>query len=71
MNIAPSSLSCSQQLLSLPDVNEPPTRSKPAQRQLNRMLLICETVNAQLPEQLHMTKHYAKSSWGVMVILSF
>jgi len=37
-----------------------------AQQQLNRLRLICETVNAQLQEQLHLSKHYAKSNWGLM-----
>src|ERR1700682_6395657 len=46
--------------------NQPPKRSKPAQAQLNRLRLICETVNAQLQEQLHLSKHYAKSTWGMM-----
>ena len=53
-------------LLAPPKVNPPPKRSKPAQTQLNRLRLICETVNAQLQEQLHLSKHYAKSTWGVM-----
>lgn len=43
-----------------------PIRSKPAQTQLNRLRLLCETVNAQLQEQLHLSKHYAKSTWGMM-----
>jgi hypothetical protein len=47
-------------------VNQPPKRSKPAQRKLNRLRLICETVNAQLQEQLHLSKHYAKSTWGLL-----
>jgi hypothetical protein len=34
-------------------------------KQLNRLRLICETVNAQLQEQLHLSKHYAKSTWGL------
>ncbi len=29
-----------------------------------RLRLICETVNAQ--EQLHLSKHYARSTWGLM-----
>ncbi len=41
-----------------------PIRSKQAQKQLNRLRLICETVNAQLQEQLHLSKHYAKSTWA-------
>lgn len=43
-----------------------PIRCKQAQTQLNRLRLICETVNAQLQEQLHLSKHYAKSTWGMM-----
>lgn len=46
--------------------NQPPKRSPLAQKQLNRLRLICETVNAQLQEQLHLSKHYAKSTWGLM-----
>ena len=56
----------SLQLLAPAKVNQPPKRAKLAQRQLNRLRLICETVNAQLQEQLHLSKHYAKSTWGVM-----
>src|SRR6266852_5863420 len=56
----------SLELLAPTKVNQPPARSKPAQRQLNRLRLICETVNAQLQEQLHLSKHYAKSTWGLM-----
>jgi hypothetical protein len=56
----------SVELLAPAKVNQPPQRSKPAQRQLNRLRLICETVNAQLQEQLHLSKHYAKSTWGLL-----
>jgi len=45
---------------------QPPKRSPQAQKQLNRLRLICETVNAQLQEQLHLSRHYAKSTWGLM-----
>ncbi len=54
----------SLELLAPSKVNQPPQRSKPAQRQLNRLRLICETVNAQLQEQLHLSKHYAQSVPG-------
>ena len=54
----------SVQLLAPTKVNQPPARSQPAQRQLNRLRLICETVNAQLQEQLHLSKHYAQSLPG-------
>jgi hypothetical protein len=56
----------SLELLAPVKVNQPPVRSKSAQQQLNRLRLICETVNAQLQEQLHLSKHYAKSTWGLM-----
>jgi Transposase DDE domain len=56
----------SVELLAPTKVNQPPVRSKQAQQQLNRLRLICETVNAQLQEQLHLSKHYAKSTWGLM-----
>ena len=54
------------QLLAPTKVNQPAKRSQQAQRQLNRLRLICETVNAQLQEQLHLSKHYAKSTWGLV-----
>lgn len=47
-------------------VNQATQRTPEAQKQLNRLRLICETVNAQLQEQLHLSKHYAKSTWGAM-----
>ena len=56
----------SLRLLAPVKVNQAPIRSEPAQTQLNRLRLICETVNAQLQEQLHLSKHYAKSTWGLM-----
>jgi hypothetical protein len=56
----------SVELLAPTKVNQQPVRSKQAQQQLNRLRLICETVNAQLQEQLHLSKHYAKSIWGLM-----
>jgi len=56
----------SLQLLAPAKSNQPPKRSQSAQKQLNRLRLICETVNAQLQEQLHLSKHYAKSTWGLM-----
>lgn len=48
-------------------VNQPPVRSQLAQQQLNCLRLLCETVNAQLQEQLHLSKHYAKSIQGLRV----
>ena len=56
----------SVELLAPVKVNQQPVRSKQAQQQLNRLRLICETVNAQLQEQLHLSKHSAKSTWGLM-----
>lgn len=46
--------------------NQLPKQSPPAQKQLHRLRLICETVNAQLQVQLLLSKHYAKSTWGLM-----
>jgi hypothetical protein len=56
----------SLELLAPAKVNQAPIRSKQAQKQLNRLRLICETINAQLQEQLHLSKHYAKSIWGLL-----
>src|SRR5712691_5508876 len=56
----------SLELLAPVKLNQQPVRSKQAQQQLNRLRLICETVNAQLQEQLHLSKHYAKSTWGLL-----
>jgi hypothetical protein len=56
----------SLELLAPAKVNQAPQRSQSAQQQLNRLRLICETVNAQLQEQLHLSKHYAKSTQGLM-----
>jgi Transposase DDE domain len=56
----------SLQLLAPTKANQEPQRSREVQRQLNRLGLICETVKAQLQEPLHLSKHYAKSSWGLI-----
>ena len=56
----------SLELLAPAKVNQAAQRTPQAQKQLNRLRLICETVNAQLQEQLHLSKHYAKSTWGAM-----
>jgi Transposase DDE domain len=58
------------QLLSPAKSNQAPKRSQAAQKQLNRLRLIGETVNAQLQEQLHLSRHYAKSTWGLMTRLA-
>jgi hypothetical protein len=57
-------------LLAPAKANQAPKRSPSAQKQLTRLRLICETVNAQLQEQLHLSKHYAKSTWGLMTRLA-
>jgi hypothetical protein len=57
-------------LLAPAKANQAPKRASSAQKQLNRLRLICETVNAQLQEQLHLSKHYAKSTWGLMTRLA-
>ncbi|MEO7022524.1 MAG: transposase [Ktedonobacteraceae bacterium] len=54
------------ELLAPVKVNQPPVRSAAAQQQLNRLRLICETVNAQLQEPLHLSKHSAKSTQGLL-----
>jgi Transposase DDE domain len=56
----------SLQLLAPAKVNQAAKRSPSAQKQLKRLRLSCETVNAQLQEQMHLSKHYAKSTWGLM-----
>jgi hypothetical protein len=35
-------------------------------KQHNTIRLLVETINAQLQEQFHLSKHYAKSTWGLM-----
>ena len=56
----------SLRLLAPAKADQAPKRSPSAQKQLKRLRLSCETVNAQLQEQLHLSKHYAKSTWGLM-----
>lgn len=60
----------SLQLLSPAKRNQTPKRSSSAQKPLNRLRLIGETVNAQLQEPLHLSKHYAKSIWGLLTRLA-
>ncbi|WP_374228984.1 IS982 family transposase [Ktedonobacter sp. SOSP1-52] len=50
----------SLRLLAPVKANQPAKRSPEAQKALNRLRLICETVNAQLQEQFHLSKHYAR-----------
>ena len=45
--------------------NQEPVGSKGYRKVRHRARLIVETVNAQLQEQLHLSKHYAKSTWGL------
>ncbi|GCE27713.1 hypothetical protein KDA_31970 [Dictyobacter alpinus] len=52
--------------LSPAKANQAAKRPENEQKLLNRFRLICETVNAQLQEQLHLSKHYAKSTWGLI-----
>jgi hypothetical protein len=49
-------------LLSPAKANQTAMRPETTQKQLNRFRLICETVNAQL----HLSKYYAKSTWGLI-----
>jgi hypothetical protein len=44
--------------------NQRPARTTFQQKGLNALRLIAETVNAQLQEQFHLSKHDAKSTWG-------
>ena len=53
-------------LVSPAKANQAAKRPEAEQKLLNRFRLICETVNAQLQEQLHLSKHYAKSTWGLI-----
>ena len=45
--------------------NQEPVGSKEHRKVRHRARLMVETVNAQLQEQLHLSKHYAKSTWGL------
>jgi hypothetical protein len=45
--------------------NQEPIGSKEHRKIRHRARLMVETVNAQLQEQLHLSKHYAKSTWGL------
>jgi hypothetical protein len=53
-------------LLAPTKTNQEAKRTKGEQKEQNRLRLIVETVNAQLQEQFHLSKHYAKSTWGLM-----
>jgi hypothetical protein len=54
----------SLRLLAPVKANQTPTRSGSAQIQLNRLRLICETVNAQLQEQLHLSRALCEKHLG-------
>jgi len=45
--------------------NQEPVGTKEHRKVRHRARLMIETVNAQLQEQLHLSKHYAKSTWGL------
>jgi hypothetical protein len=45
--------------------NQEPVGSKEHRKVRHRARLMVETVNSQLQEQLHLSKHYAKSKWGL------
>jgi hypothetical protein len=47
-------------------INQKPTESRETTKANNKIRLMIETVNAQLQEQFHLTKHYAKSQWGLI-----
>ncbi len=55
-----------RELLASVKVNQPLQRSQPTQQRLFRLRLIYETVNAQLQEQLPISKHDAKSTQDMM-----
>lgn len=53
-------------LLACKKNNQVQTESEKKQgKALNRLRLMVETINAQLQEQFHLSKHYAKSTWGL------
>ena len=57
----------SLELLAPVKVNQPPVRSKQAQQELNRLRLICETVNAQGPRAIALVQTLcAIRTWGLM-----
>lgn len=45
--------------------NQIQVESKKSVKSKNTIRLIVETVNSQLQEQFHLSKHYAKSQWGI------
>ncbi len=53
------------QLLAPTKVNQPPKRSQQAQRQLNRLRLICETVNAQRPRAIAPVQTLCQKHLGI------
>jgi hypothetical protein len=57
----------SLELLAPSKVTQAPKRAKPAQRQLNRLRLICETVNAQRPRAIALVQALrAIRTWGLL-----
>jgi hypothetical protein len=57
-------LSRSLELLAPVKVNQQPVRSKQAQKQLNRLRLICETVNAQGPRAIALVQTLCQKDLG-------
>lgn len=50
--------------------NQIQVETKPTVKAKNKMRLMIETVNAQLQEQFTLSKHYAKSRWGLFTRLA-
>jgi hypothetical protein len=46
--------------------NQQSSESKQSVKTKSRLRLMVETVNAQLQGQFHLSKHYAKSQWGLL-----
>ena len=54
-------------VLTAPQKTNQPKRGTKAERQCYaRWRLVAERANSQLQEQFHLSKHYAKSKWGLM-----
>lgn len=45
--------------------NQERIETKKSEKRKTALRLLVETVNAQIQEQFHLTKHYAKSPWGL------
>lgn len=53
-------------LASKKDNQQQTEKERKESKQHNKIRLLVETINAQLQEQFHLSKHYAKSTWGLM-----